>query len=66
MSQKPTGRQYIETHWEVDREVNWEVEQSCPTDKPEAHWDAVCWELHWEVDRGFYREIQQDLTEAAY
>jgi len=53
----PTGRQSTETHWEVDREVYWAVDQSSPTDKPKAHRDAVYRDTNAQVD--------QDSTEAA-
>jgi len=71
-SQKPTGMQSTETHREVDREVYQEVAQSCPTDKPKAHQDAIYWDSPRsrprslpEVDRKVY-QVDQDSTEASF
>jgi len=64
----PTSKQalletvYRDTHWEVDREVYREVDQSSPTDKPKAHWDAI----YWDAPRSRPRSLPRSRPVKSY
>jgi len=62
-SQKPTGRQSTETHWEVDQEVYWDVDQSSPTDKANAHRNAIYRDTHCTVYQANHDSIEASFRE---